>query len=152
MPYTVDVLPERQLGVVRFSGTVTGETILQAVRELCTSEEWKPTYHSLWDARQIGALAVSPLEVAGVLDQVRHFEDHLAPGRTAAVVGDRIEYALAQMFFLKGDTGLRERKVFYSLDEALGWIGAKDASSEDDTYRDLAEEAGVSHWTIEDAI
>lgn len=122
MPYEIAVRPERRLGVVRLSGAVSSDVITQAIRELCASEKWMPGYDTLWDLRQMRKLAVSPIEAAEILHQVRHFESHIGGGRTAIVVWDETGYALFSMLILKAHTAPRERKVFYSVNEALRWL------------------------------
>lgn len=129
MPYEVFILPERRLGVVRLFGAVTGDTIVQAIRELCASEEWTPGYNTLWDWRAMRELMVSPAEATDILEQVRRVERRIGSGRTAIVVRDETDYALAQMLILKADTERRERKVFYSIDEVRGWIETQNERS-----------------------
>lgn len=126
MACEVTVMSEHRLGLLSLFGTVTGDTIVEASMKLCMSDEWKPGYDTLWDGRMIRSVSVSPIEAADILDQARHLEDRVESGRTAAVVRDVTDYALAHMLFLKADNDTRERKAFLALGAAIRWLGLQD--------------------------
>lgn len=122
MPYETVVLPERQLGVACLCDEVTGDAIVEALHALYADEDWKPGYNAIWDYRRVTSLAVSPIETADILDLLRHLEPRIGEGRTAAVVRDETDYAIARLIILRSDTERREREVFYSFDKAIGWV------------------------------
>lgn len=126
MPYEVATFPAHRLGVVRLFDTVTGDTLLQALEALYGSETWTPGYNTIWDGREITELMISPAEADIIVDQIRHLESRMGRGCTAIVVRNEMDFSLAHMLHLKADTERRQRSVFYSLEEALDWVGALD--------------------------
>ncbi len=144
MPYETAVLPAYCLGLVRLRGVVTGDTIIEALSPLYGSETWRPGYNTIWDARGVSQVVVSPAQAASIVDRVCQLEERMGCSHTAVIVRNESQHALADMLIDAADTGHRQRKAFYTLEEAVGWILTADTHPREELLQEIAQ--FLSRW------
>jgi len=122
MSYEIKISAQHQLGIVRFSSVVTGDTILQALDTLYKGETWVPQFNAIWDCRTVIELGITPREADCIVERMEKLSLRMGEGRTAVVAPRSIDAAFARMLFTRSKCSFRERRVFPEVDGALAWL------------------------------
>src|SRR5688572_15237514 len=85
MGYSVHVLPEHRLAVVRLTDEVDGPEILRAMRALFLDRRWRPGCRVLWDARAVRVLDLLPEHLPTFAETSAELADRTGPGRSAVL-------------------------------------------------------------------
>ena len=114
---TID--PDVKTALVRLSGSVTGHQIAACADGLRTSPDWSDDVASLWDARHLTSLDVTP---GGLEDMVESQTDS-AVGPDVIVSADPDHVMLLRLYAWRVRGRGRPATVCATLDEALGVLG-----------------------------
>jgi len=95
MKFTYEILPERRLNVLRFSGSVSLKDVLAGTRKLWADERYDPHFNGIVDLQGVTTQAT--------MDDVRALvsflqEDGTSRGRWAAIFTEPKPTALAMLF------------------------------------------------------
>lgn len=123
MPYDVEWDADRQLLVCRLSGSLEGADLGAMIGDARATGPSDGELNICVDARSITQLGVDFSDKADLLARMNRFEAQYPRGRTAIVTARSIDQALAKLLALTSYTGMRERKQFDELDEAMAWLG-----------------------------
>ena len=69
MPYEIEILSERRLGIIRLSGYVDAAQLDAAADEQAKHGAFESSYNSLWDLRHTTAVDVSPEGMSKLIEQ-----------------------------------------------------------------------------------
>ncbi len=122
MPCICQIDESARLGTLKLSGRIAIDDLTQALTELYTHPRWQPDYLSLWDARGITELIISPNDVEAFLIQSAPLRSRIGPGRTAIVAPRDLDNITARLFMHRTAHPQRERKVFIRMEPALEWL------------------------------
>lgn len=123
MGYSVRVLPEHRLAVVRLSGYVEGFELIRALDALYRAPGLEPGYRTAWDARRVHVLDLLPLHVASLSEATERVDPRLGVGRTAVLGrGERDEVTLRLLTLRYRRTRQRRVRAFTRVDEAAAWL------------------------------
>lgn len=122
MPYQIDFFPEQHLVRVRFEGDITVEEEFEAIRQPAGDPRWFPEPKILVDRRN-ATMNLAPEHVAPQQEGVKESFGALGRCRTAIVVGQDYDFAMARMFEIRSESKLdHDIGVFRSMDEAARWL------------------------------
>ena len=85
MAYAVTFDPGPCVGLVTGSGHVTGDQLIEACRELVSSEGWEPGCDEVWDLTTAAAVDVSPDGLDRLVESAHGMADKLGGGRCVFV-------------------------------------------------------------------
>ena len=118
-PATYALAPDFGITHTAFSGAVTGQTLVGALRALHDDPRWRFGLDLLWDCRAVTGLALAPDELAALIEMGT--ED--TEGRDVSIVRRDLDEAIAVLFrHVAGRRG-KEAHVCYGIDDALAVLG-----------------------------
>ncbi|HLA64190.1 MAG TPA: hypothetical protein VK610_07165 [Rhodothermales bacterium] len=124
MAFSLHILPQDRLAVVRYGPAITGLDVVHAAEGVLTHEAWEPTYNVAVDWRDVRHLVLEPEHVTQLRETTRHLRDHLGPGRTAALIRrDADEVAAAVLLLRAWRHPDRARRIFRNVAAAEAWLG-----------------------------
>ena len=111
----------RDLTIFRASGELTYEMQIEALSRFYAGE---PTPNVLWDMREIRGNRVSSGELQRIVAFAKQHTDKRARGKTALVVGSKLDFGLSRQVDAYADNEQLPWKIrpFLSLRSALTWI------------------------------
>lgn len=125
MPSEHEIFEPNALAVVRLTGSVTADVIVQCAEQLYADPQWNPGFSSIWDVRKIGELILLPEDVTHLLHLSREIIARAGTGRRAVVVARDLEHDIATLFSVREKPLGRETRVFWNLPEACAWLGVE---------------------------
>lgn len=113
--YSID--PERRLGSVTLSGTVTGVDIADTIRNIYRDSAWQAGFDIYWDCSGITQLLMEKDDQRGFVE-LHRAHANVATGRDIIVVTRPLDYAMAMGYaaFMKHES--RRVHVCRSTEEA----------------------------------
>jgi hypothetical protein len=118
--YRID--KSRRIVFSQATGRVTDEILLQHQRRLSTDPDFEPDYRQLYDFRDVEDLQATSTGVRELA-----INNQFGRGaQRALIAGSEAVYGVARMFQIMAEKGPDRIEVFYSLEEALDWLGLED--------------------------
>lgn len=121
MPYSLRVVPERKLAVIRWSGCISVWAEDELFPALIKHPGFRPGFGILFDM-----LDATPQATLGEFQAsgARHenLEKDLAPAWICYVVAGEVNYGLARQYVAFHHETYATRHVTTNVDEALGWL------------------------------
>ena len=120
MQYTIQFYPDHALAVVTFTGDVTGDIVLDALRRMLDDPAWRPGYDRIWNGLGITHLDVdhAALEAHGRLAHER--VERAGTGRSAIVARMPTHFLLSRLYEAVVPW---QARAFETVPEALAWLG-----------------------------
>jgi hypothetical protein len=118
--YRID--KSRRIVFSRATGIVTDEVLLDHQQRLSADPDFEPDFRQLYDFCDVEELQATSMGV-------RELAINNPFGRgaqRALVAGSQAVYGVARMFQIMAEKGPDRIEVFYSLEEALDWLGLAD--------------------------
>ncbi|HET6569367.1 MAG TPA: hypothetical protein VFG50_15470 [Rhodothermales bacterium] len=125
---SVRVFPDLKLGVGWLRGSVTGPQYLGCIRALFTDELWQPGYATLWQVSEASEVVFLPKDIDDVMSAWDELRERRGDGKLAYVVGRPVMHDLFFLLAVKDKDSNRPTALFWSVEEALKWIGVKETS------------------------
>jgi hypothetical protein len=124
MGYSIHVLPEHRLGVVRLYDRVDGAALIETFGLLVHDADWEPGFSSVWDARLVRALAMSPEDPPRFAEVQGALSGPHGPGRTAVLTRHTLDETTTRVLRIKwaGGPG-RQIQGFLDRADAAAWLG-----------------------------
>lgn len=124
MAYDIYPGDDRHPFHVALRESVTGDHLLEALKTLLRSPDWRPGRKVLWDGRHIHELLIEVDEFQHLRRIARSISADYDTGRCALLATREVDHLVAQ-FFKAALFGQRhEIEVFSSLTAALNWLGS----------------------------
>ena len=123
MPFTLNVLDELHLIVLRLTDPVVDATVSEAVFKLHECTTAAPDYDALIDAlaiRDTRAISSQGVLMAGRLDKLLRVR---GPSRLVIVVNSQDVHGLGRMYLAAAEADEEFVQIAYSLADALDWLG-----------------------------
>jgi hypothetical protein len=98
---------------------------------LVSDPRYRPGMTILVDHSQLDASTLSPAEVEAVGNVVARLADRIGPSLVAIVSGDRVTFGQAGISVAHAPPERIRVGVFYTLDEALGWLRSESGTRPD---------------------
>src|SRR5688572_16221773 len=129
MGYSVHVLPEHRLAVVRLTDEVDGPEILRAMRALFLDRRWRPGCRVLWDARAVRVLDLLPEHLPTFAETSAELADRTGPGRSAVLGrGLHDEITVRLLDLRRRGHPDRELRAFSTWRDAAAWLEVPEAA------------------------
>ena len=123
MELTTTFSAEYDLRVHTIRGELVLEELLETLRSLYESPEFRPEQNSLWDVREARLEGLSSDQVKQIGDLVsEHWGKQAAP-KSALVASKDLAFGLARMYEARLESRGQVR-VFREMEEALSWLGS----------------------------
>ena len=123
MELTTTFSAEYDLRVHTSRGELVLEELLETLRSLYESPEFRPEQNSLWDVREARLEGLSSDQVKRIGDLVSgHWGKQAAP-KSALVASKDLAFGLARMYEARLESRGQVR-VFREMEEALSWLGS----------------------------
>jgi hypothetical protein len=124
MGYTVRVLPEHRLALLRLHGEADAGDILGGMARLVGDPAWEPPFDAVWDCRAVTALDLQPRDLSDIAGLLRTVSERRGTGRRAVIVRNEMEADLAHLLSrMAGRDKEREMRTFRQAGEAAYWLG-----------------------------
>lgn len=131
MPATYAIDLRKNVALVTLSGHLTGDELAETYQAYLEDIDWQPTFHILWDARQLEDFDIGPHNASQLLRVMTSLRHRVGPGYSAMIVRARHRdkaTSFSQTFgLLSGRHPGRIQKAFLSLREAADWLGLSGA-------------------------
>ena len=122
MPYRYNFLPEHHIIVVRWTGDLTAEGIIEFLRDLVAHPDFRPNLNRLYDFSNANVeLTVTGLRAIGT--EIQNLDEAHGDRRVAFLVHQDLAYGMMRMFTAIGENLKADMKVFRDEAEARAWIG-----------------------------
>lgn len=114
---------EHELGVIRFTGTVTGKDLVASSREFFSDARWRAGYRVLWEASTVERLILEPRDSAHFASARKDLGLRAGPGRSAVLANGFEVYASALILKVYTHQPFgREVRLCRHLHEAMAWL------------------------------
>jgi len=122
MPLSYEFDEEQNLLTVTGTDRVTLEDVLEHQRELQVEKRLKPGIRCLVDLTQMTRFAMTGRDTLRLAQAREQFPYLALQARTAIVVKDAINFAMARMYALSRRKYIEPMAIFYDLEEARHWV------------------------------
>jgi hypothetical protein len=122
MPLSYEIDEDKNLLTVIGSDRVTLEDVLAQQRELQAESRLKPGIRCLVDLTKMTGLGLSGRDTFRLAQAREQFSYLAKQARTAIVVKDAINFAMARMYALSRRKYIEPMAIFYDVDEARHWV------------------------------
>ena len=122
MAYTCAVKRRRALGVITLSGSVDDNELVEAMRDLYSSEGWSRGFNILWDGTEIAELVIDQPGLDQIVEETGEFQTRIGPGKSAFVVRRQLDESMTKIILRMTRTPERERRLFRKTKDALDWL------------------------------
>jgi hypothetical protein len=123
VPFDVHHYPEHRLSVIRYSGAVSGEEIVEALARFAEGP-WEPGFAGVADLRAVTRFRMTTADRAAFEAALRTVSPAPTGGRTAYLVRGELGHAAAHRLILAAAAlSLREYAVHYTPATAAEWLG-----------------------------
>jgi hypothetical protein len=123
MPFTHRILPPHRLGVLWFSGKITGDTLVEAAEVLVAQPDWLPGFDEVWDFLEIRSFAVSPSEMKALTTFESEQSDQVGHGRAFSITTDFFVRSVHKLLAATTSALGREHATFVSRADAAAVLG-----------------------------
>ena len=124
MGFSVRVLPEHRLAVVRLGDYVEGFGLVRALEALYRTPGFRPGFSTVWDARDIRVLDLLPAHIAMVEAALARIPSRFGTGRTAVVGRGETDDITARLLTLRYRKARRPRvRIATGAADAAAWLG-----------------------------
>lgn len=131
MPFSYGIDAARGVGLLRFSGTLTGPDLVRATHDFYGDAAWQPTHRALWDTRAVERLIIEPTDTTQFVAALLSLRPLIGDGKTAAVTATVEVYFIARLIReLSLRNTDRQVEVFERLEDALAWLGLEEIPPE----------------------
>lgn len=131
MPFAVEMAVPNRYVLVRLTGKVGLNDIAGALHDFADlAEEQSEPLDAIWDCRWMRELILDEADVAEIVKETRLEEDRAGPGRTSFIMSRDDDALIGALILRLARDGVRERRVFMRLRQALEWHGASEAEAE----------------------
>lgn len=123
MAYLYQILPTHRLAVTQFVGTVTGDTVIDAMEAVFGDERWQPRFSAVWDIQTIDAMIMLPDEVEAITSKAEELRPLVNGGKAVILARRQMDRAIASLLTSRrrGDTE-RIVKTFADPKEGADWL------------------------------
>ena len=122
MPLSYEFGEDNNLLIVTGKERITFDDVLAHQRELQADSRLKPGVRCLVDLTQMTGFAMSGRDTFRLAQAREQFPYLAMQARTAIVVKDAINFAMARMYALSRRKYIEPMAIFYDLDEARHWV------------------------------
>lgn len=122
MPLSYEIDEDKNLLIVTGKEKVTLEEVLAHQRELQAESRIKPGVRCLVDLTELIGFAMSGRDTFRLAQAREQFPYLAMQARTAIVVKDAVNFALARMYALSRRKYVEPMAIFYDFDEARHWV------------------------------
>jgi len=123
MPLSYEIDLERNLMLVHGEKGLSYEDVVAHQKALLGDDRIRPGMHCLVDLRKLTAFEMAGRDVFNLAQTREEYPFFSSHGRTAVIVGDATAFAMARMYMLSRKTFIEPMAIFYSEEEAYGWLG-----------------------------
>ncbi|MGH3071818.1 MAG: hypothetical protein ACRDNB_06055 [Gaiellaceae bacterium] len=124
MEYTIEFGGAPQDVTITTSGSATAEGLIGFVTQLVASPSYRPGMLILVDHARLDARTLKAGDIRAMAETVVQLDARIGPARVAIVVPNSLTFGYARMYELYADDAQVRSQVFYSRDEALGWLAS----------------------------
>lgn len=125
MSFLTRISPEHQFALIRFTGSVFGKDITDAIESVLLDPQWRPTFVTLHDLRDIDELVLIPEDVLHFERVIRLLAPLIGPSRTAVVSRRELVQMAASLYAEQAMEIIVDHEIglFRRLPEAVEWLG-----------------------------
>jgi hypothetical protein len=125
MNFKIDFDPLPDYVFIQTAGEASIRGFDKLLTEIVESPKWKTGTKQLIDHRKLILNKITPDDLRTIENIVKENSKKLGNGRCAFVVNDALGFGLARMYDLLGGEALhQEVGVFYTIEEAIEWLGS----------------------------
>lgn len=123
MEFTLSIDKDKNLAIIKSSGTADVSEIILYQKKLVEHPDWKPGINILVDHTDLITTHLTFQQIQAISKSITAFAKELGDGRLALVVRTMMGYGLARMWqILTSELSNLNIKIFRSLEHAEQWV------------------------------
>ncbi len=121
---TIQIDDKKNVAVITMTGRIDKNLILKAFDETVRNQRYRPGMSRLWDFRKSDLSLLESSSIIAMVDYTTQFPAGISDVKVAFLVARKLEYGLARMFEAFSEDANTSVRSFYSMEEALDWVGS----------------------------
>ena len=124
MEYAIEFGGSPQDVTIETSGPATAAGLIGFVSDLVADPRFRPGMSILVDHTELDARPLTGADVRAMAETVIQLDERIGRSKVAILVPNPLTFGYARMYELHAAETQLHSRVFYSRDEALGWLEA----------------------------